>query len=44
MASSSAWGEMTFGEWVQSVDLLCRAHLACSWADLCGDVEPLQAA
>lgn len=33
---------MTFDEWAEQVDLLCRAELACSWADLCGDREPLE--
>lgn len=32
-----------FAEWTRSVDALCREHLACSWQDLCGDPEPLEA-
>ena len=43
MPSSSTGEDMTFDEWTQNVDLLCRAHLACTWADLCGDMEPLKA-
>jgi len=34
--------ERTFDEWAMEVDRLCRAHLACSWNDLCGDKEPLE--
>lgn len=31
----------TFVEWCAETDRLCRAHLACSWAELAGDPEPL---
>ncbi len=34
---------MSFDEWAQAVDVLCRRHFACSWDDLAGDLEPLQA-
>jgi len=30
-----------FIDWCTEVDRLCRAHLACSWAELAGDPEPL---
>ena len=33
-----------FDDWVVTVDALCRAHLACDWNDLCGDMEPLRSA
>ena len=35
---------MTFDRWAHTVDTLCRRHLACSWADLCGDPVPLDTA
>jgi hypothetical protein len=31
-----------FKTWASEVDALCLRHLACSWADLCGDEEPLR--
>lgn len=31
-----------FDEWALTVDALCRAHLACGWRDLCGDLFPLE--
>jgi hypothetical protein len=34
----------TFQQWTAEVDALCMTHLACSWADLCGDIAPLQLA
>ena len=34
----------SFDEWALAVDGLCREHLACTWHDLCGDVDPLRAA
>jgi hypothetical protein len=34
----------TFESWAASVDQLCVNHLACSWAEFAGDVEPLQSA
>lgn len=34
---------MSFDEWAKAVDVLCRRHFACSWDDLAGDIEPLQA-
>jgi hypothetical protein len=33
---------LTFSQWVNDVDTLCRHHLACSWQDLCGDEPPLR--
>jgi len=33
---------LTFSEWSNDVDTLCRHHLACSWDDLCGDEPPLR--
>lgn len=33
---------MSFDEWAQAVDVLCRRHFACSWDDLAGDLEPLR--
>ena len=35
---------ITFEHWILEVDRLCRAHLACSWNDLCGDIAPLRSA
>lgn len=35
---------ITFDQWMLTVDRLCLAHLACSWNDLCGDLEPLRSA
>ncbi|MBK9241151.1 MAG: hypothetical protein IPL75_12985 [Acidobacteria bacterium] len=35
---------LTFDEWAAQVDVVCTANLACSWNDLCGEVEPLRAA
>jgi hypothetical protein len=34
----------TFQDWAREVDGLCVRHLACTWADLCGDLPPLQQA
>jgi hypothetical protein len=34
----------TFESWAVSVNRLCVDHLACSWAELAGDPEPLLAA
>lgn len=36
-----AW---SFVDWCVETDRLCREHLACSWAELAGDPEPLVAA
>ena len=33
-----------FDDWALRVDALCRVHLACSWADLSGDIGPLRGA
>lgn len=33
-----------FDRWASEVDELCRVHLYCSWAELCGDLPPLQTA
>lgn len=30
-----------FVDWCVETDRLCREHLACNWADLAGDPEPL---
>ncbi len=30
-----------FTIWCVNVDIFSRQHLKCSWADLCGDMEPL---
>lgn len=30
-----------FNVWTLAVDSLCREKLACSWADLCGERQPL---
>lgn len=30
-----------FNVWTLAVDSLCRKKLACSWADLCGEQQPL---
>jgi len=30
-----------FNVWTLTVDSLCRERLACSWADLCGEQQPL---
>jgi hypothetical protein len=35
---------LPFRLWCDQVDMLCRKHLYCSWAELAGDVEPLQTA
>jgi hypothetical protein len=35
---------MNFAEWWSAVDELCRRHLACSWAELCGVTGPLEIA
>lgn len=32
----------TYDQWVADVDKLCREHLRCAWADLCGDSAPLE--
>jgi hypothetical protein len=34
----------TFEAWAREVDELCVRHLACAWADLAGDLPPLQQA
>lgn len=31
-----------FDAWCVEVDTLCRRHLACSWSDLSGDLDPLE--
>ena len=31
-----------FEQWARDVDTLCVKHLCCTWADLAGDLEPLQ--
>ena len=33
-----------FDQWALAVDAICRAHLACGWRDLCGDMAPLRTA
>lgn len=33
---------MSFDEWAQAVDVLCRRHLVCSWHDLCGETDVLE--
>jgi hypothetical protein len=33
----------TFDEWAFKVDALCRIHLSRSWAEVCGELPPLQA-
>lgn len=33
---------LTFDDWVREVDGLCRKHLRCSWAELAGDIDPLE--
>lgn len=35
---------IAFTEWCFQVDALCQIHLKCSWADLCGDISPLERA
>lgn len=35
---------MLFHEWRQEVEVLCVSHLACTWADLCGEIAPLESA
>ena len=35
---------MPFDEWRQQVEALCVSHLACTWADLCGEGAPLESA
>lgn len=35
---------MVFDEWLQQVEFLCVSHLACTWNDLSGEVEPLRTA
>lgn len=34
----------SFVDWCAETDRLCRVHLACSWAELAGDAEPLATA
>lgn len=40
----AATRRLDFTEWSFQVDGLARVHLMCSWADLCGDMEPLRRA
>ena len=35
---------LTFEEWAEQVDAVCTTHLAGSWADLSGEIEPPRAA
>ncbi len=28
--------------WVMEVQTLCEKHLACTWNDLCGEMQPLE--
>lgn len=32
----------TLDQWSRDVNLLCVKHLSCTWADLAGDLEPLE--
>lgn len=41
---SKAMKTIAFEEYKQSVDSHCLKHLGTSWADLCGDEEPLKSA
>jgi hypothetical protein len=34
--------DSTFDAWALAVDALCRRHFCSSWADLCGEDEPLR--
>jgi hypothetical protein len=34
--------ELEYGARVAEVEVLCVKHLGCSWADLCGDTQPLE--
>mgnify|MGYP003507532215 CR=1 FL=1 len=36
--------EGKFDDWCWKVNALCVIHLYCSWADLCGDIKPLEQA
>jgi hypothetical protein len=44
LAQYAGGAPIPFARYAAEIDRLCRKHLACSWADLAGDKEPLEEA